>query len=247
MMAQAPTVLLLATFGLEVVECGALARNADAGGRSEAAVLLSRVESRPEVERAAEILSTKVRFLEKRYGEVAPDVEHKRRVVEVLRSVRPDIVITQDPEHSFEDLDPDRRPAMTLYLEALALAGRDWQVEACGGWAPHSARVVYYMTPRQPNCIIDVALAWERKQRALAELGSQLAFSGQTFRRLFGAGLRALLPEEASMDDTGVGLALHHHLDRAFHLYHGAGHHGRFLLAEPYRRQDLFHLDTLVV
>lgn len=46
--------------------------------------------------------------------------------------------------------------------------------------------------------------------------------------------------------DAGVGLALHHQLDRAFHLYHGAGH-GRFLLAEPYRRQDLFHLDTLVV
>ncbi len=49
------------------------------------------------------------------------------------------------------------------------------------------------------------------------------------------------------MDDAAVGLAVHRELDRAFHLFHGAVHHGRFLLAEPYRRQDPFHLETLVV
>ena len=171
---DAVTVLLLATFGLEIVEAGgALALNAARGGRSEVAVLLARPESRPQIERAAAILSTGVRFLDGKYGEIEPSVDLKRRIVTVVREVRPDIVITQDPEHSFADLDPDRRPAMILYLEALALAGRDWMVAECGGHAPHAVRTLYYLRPRQPNFVVNVAPVWERMKQALAELGGQ--------------------------------------------------------------------------
>ena len=247
-MADGPVILLLATFGLEIVECGgALAINADRGGRSEAAVLLARPESRPQIERAAAILSTGVRFLDGRYGEIEPSVELKRRVVSAVREVRPDIVITQDPEHSFHDLDPDRRPAMILYLESLALAGRDWMVPECGGYNPHSVRTIYYMTPLHPNCVVDVAAAWERKRGALAELGNQLAFSGQVYRRMFGDRLAALVPEHAALDDAALGRAVHDQLDRAFYLFHGPLSHGRFLLAEPYRREGSFHLEALIV
>src|SRR3989304_1003515 len=108
---DAVTVLLLATFGLEIVEAGgALALNAARGGGSEAAVLLSRPESRPQIERAAAILSTGVRFLDGRYGEIEPSVDFKRRIVTVVREGRPDNSLTQDPEHSFADLDPDPPP-----------------------------------------------------------------------------------------------------------------------------------------
>ncbi|HEV8339743.1 MAG TPA: GlcNAc-PI de-N-acetylase [bacterium] len=241
------TILLLATFGLEIVECGgALAGNADRGGRNEAAVLLVRSESRSQVERAAAILSTGVRFLEGRYGEIEPSVEMKRTLVGVIRAVRPDIVITQDPEHSFDDLDPDRRPAMILYLEALALAGRDWQVEEAGGAPPHAVQTIYYMTPSRPNCLVDVAPAWERKGQALAELRSQLTFSGQTFRRLLGKDLGLLVPGHATMDDLSLGTAAHRELDRAVQLYHGLPSHGQFALAEAYRRHGPFHLETLI-
>ncbi len=241
-------VLLLATFGLEIVECGAaLAANADRSGHSEAAVLLARPESRTQIERAGKILSTKVRFLEGRYGEIEPSVELKRRLVAVLREIRPDVVITQDPEHSFDDLDPDRRPAMILYLEALALAGRDWQVEETGGREPHSVHAIYYMTPHRPNCVVDATPTWERKRRALAELRGQLAFSGQAYRRLLGAALGAVVPGHAELDDLALGKAMHAELDRAVLLSHGLPSHGRFALAEPYRRQGLFHLETLAV
>jgi LmbE family N-acetylglucosaminyl deacetylase len=242
------TILQLATFGLEVVEAGgALALNADRGGRSEAAVLLARPEARSQVEAAGEILGTRVRFLEARYGEVEPSVDLKRRIVTVLREVRPDIVITQDPEHSFADLDPDRRPAMILYLEAVALAGRDWQVAECGGHEPHVVRTLYYMTPHAPNCVVDVAPVWARKQQALGRLGSQLTFSGSFFRRMLGESLAHLVPDYASADDRTLGEAVHRELDRAYHLYWGVPSHGRFLFAEPYRRQGPFHLETLVL
>ncbi len=241
-------ILALATFGLEVVECGgALAINADRGGRSEAAVLLARTESQPQIARASNVLGVRIRFLDGTYGEIEPSVDLKKRLVAVIREVRPEIVITQDPEHSFHDLDPDRRPAMILYLEALALAGRDWQVEACGGHAPHLVRTIYYLTPHRPNCVVDVAPVWDRKRRALAELSGQLAFSGQMYRRMFGEGLAALRADHAELDDVALGRAIHHDLDRAFHLYHGPVSHGRFVLAEPYRREGAFHLETLIV
>ena len=245
---DAVTVLLLATFGLEIVEAGgALALNAARGGRSEAAVLLSRPESRPQIERAAAILSTGVRFLDGRYGEIEPSVDLKRRIVTVVREVRPDIVITQDPEHSFADLDPDRRPAMILYLEALALAGRDWMVAECGGHALHAVRTLYYLRPRQPNFVVNVAPVWERMKQALAELGGQMAFSGRIFRETLGVGLEHLVPGSASMDDRALGLAAHVELERAILLSHGIAHHGRFVLAEPYRREGTFHLESLVI
>lgn len=241
------TTLLLATFGMEVVECGgALALNARRGGRSEAAVLLSRAESRPQVERAAGILSTKARFLDGRYGEIEPSVELKQRIAGVIREVRPDIVITQDPDHSFHDLDPDRRPAMILYLEALALAGRDWMIAECGGWPPHTVPAIYYLTPEHPNCVLDVTPVWDLKERAMTELGSQMAFSGQVYRDRFREALGTILPDHARMDDATLGRAVHRETDRAFHLYHGIAGHGRFVLAEPYRREGGFQLTSLM-
>jgi LmbE family N-acetylglucosaminyl deacetylase len=242
------TILALATFGLEVVECGgALTLNVDHGGRSEAAVLLARAESRPQITRAGETLNTPVRYLDGTYGEVEASVEMKRRIVSVVREVRPDIVITQDPEHSFHDLDPDRRPAMILYLEALALAGRDWKIQECGGHAPHVVRTIYYMTPHHPNCVVDVAPVWDRKERALDALSGQLAFSGQMYRRMFGEALAAIAPDHAGLDDAALGRRMHREIDRAFHLYYGPPSHGRFMLAEPYRRDGAFQLDRLIV
>ena len=240
--------LLLAVYGMEVVEAGgALARNADAGGRSFAHVLLSRPESRPEVRRAAEHLSVEVSFGEVRMGEVAADRPSKLALVRVLREARPDVVITQDPEHAQHDLDPDRRPAMTLLLESLALAGRAFGAEEMPDLAPLPLPTIYHMTPERPNCVVDVRPVWERKERAMDELRSQMAFSATHFARtLTGDDLEELVPGWHGMEDPYVrGRALHRALDRAGHVHAGAGGHGRLALAEAYRREGPFALDGL--
>jgi LmbE family N-acetylglucosaminyl deacetylase len=130
---------MLASFGLEIVECGGtLALHVQAGDDVYAAVLLSRPESRPQVTAAAKILGIgDVEFLGFPYGGWTLDVASKQKIVELVRRVRPDIVITQDPHHAQHDLDPDRRLIALLYTESFALAGRDWHFEACGGHAPH--------------------------------------------------------------------------------------------------------------
>ncbi|MCD5407743.1 GlcNAc-PI de-N-acetylase [Candidatus Bipolaricaulota bacterium] len=241
------TVLLLATFGLEVVECGgALALNARRGGVSHAAVLLCREEMRPQVREAAELLGVEVEFLDFAYGHVAPDVPSKKRIIQVIRRVKPDIVITQDPEHCVTDLDPDRRQAMILYLEAIALASRDFAVEELG-LPPHPISTIYYMMPAHPNCVVDISPVWELKERALEKLEVQLRFTASVLKgRLSQDALRRLLPGVDPADDLAVGRALHREMDRAVSLYHGlAGHGSRAALAEPYRREGPFTLDRL--
>lgn len=242
-------ILLLATFGMEIVECGgALAKNIQAGGTSYAAVVLARSESRPNIQAACRVLGVDVRFLDFAYGDVTVDAASKKALVQVIRQVRPDIVICQDPEHSFDDLDPDRRQAMILYLESIALASRDDALDEMPGLKPHSIPTVYFMTPSRPNCIVNVADVWDLKEKAMGQLRTQMAFSGQVLQERLGeAGVRALVGANTTWkDDTDLGTLLHREMDRAFHLYHGLLTHGNFALAEPYRRLGNFHFEHLV-
>jgi len=241
---------MIATYGMEIVECGgALAKNVQAGGQSHAVVVLAGEKSRPFILKASEVLGVKTQFLDMKSGEVGPDVESKLKLVKVIREVRPDIVICQEPEHSFEDLDPDRRQAMILYLEALALASRDWELDKTPGLQPHPIPTIYYMTPHHPNCIVNVAPVWHLKEKAMAELKTQMAFSAQVLRgRVGDQAIQALLGEGVTWeDDVDLGIKLHRQMDRAFHIYHGLLTHGNYALAEPYRRADMFHLELLTV
>lgn len=243
------TLLLLGVYGMEVVECGGvLAKNARAGGTSFASIMLARAQTRPQVEEAAEELGVEMRFLDFDYGDVRVDVPSKQRLIRVIRETRPDLIITQDPEHAQHDLDPDRRPAMTLILESVALAARDFCVEELGGLPPHPIPTLYYMTPHAPNCIVDVSDVWDLKERAMDRLESQMQFSGRLFPSYYSeAHLRFLVPAWDDLpDDYARGREVHRQLDRVTHLHNGLGGHGRFAVAESYRREGKFHLQQLL-
>lgn len=241
---------MLASFGLEIVECGGtLALHVNAGDEVHAAVLLSRPESRPQVREAASILGIPdVDFLEFPYGEWTVDVQWKERIVSLVRRVQPDIVITQDPHHAQHDLDPDRRLIALLYTEAFALAGRDWHVEACGGHEPHLVKNIYYMTPEHPNCIVEISETFELKQKALATLGSQLEFSAQMIERIASqSALRHMLDNYDEIKDNkrDLGLALHRQFDKALALSNGLAGHSGVVMGEAYRREGVFKLNKL--
>lgn len=244
------SILMMATFGMEIVECGgALARHVQAGAKVTAAVAMARSEAQPQITQAAQVLGVEdVRFLGWSYGTVDLSRESKLKLVRLIREVRPSIFICQDPEHVQHDLDPDRRTFMLLYLESLALAGRDWEEEAAGGFAPHQVPHIYYMTPEHPNCIVEISSVIELKERAMAELKTQLEFSGEFRRRLHSEELlRRLLPEydEVKTDNEALGRALHRQTDRALALYHGLAGHSGATLGEAYRREGPFVLDYL--
>lgn len=243
-------VLMLASFGLEIVECGGtLALHAQAGDDVHAAVLLSRPESRPQVREACDILGIpEVEFLEFPYGEFTLDVPWKEQIVSLVRRVKPDIVITQDPHHAQHDLDPDRRIIALLYTESFALAGRVWHIEECGGYDPHLVPNIYYMTPEHANCVVEISTTFELKQQALATLGSQLEFSAEMIEKKTSTeALRHMLDnyDEIKENKRDLGLALHTQFDLALALTHGLAGHSGIVMGEAYRREGVFKLDKL--
>lgn len=181
-------------------------------------------------------------------GEVEVDVPSKKTLVRAIRKAKPDIVITQDPEHSYHDLNPDRRLAMLLILESIVLASRDYAVEELGGLRPHPVPTLYYMTPHHPNCIVDISDVWDLKETAMDKLESQMTFSGQTFPAYYRENhLRLIVPNWNQLEtDHARGREVHRQLDRATQLHNGAGNHSHFALAEAYRRDGRFHLDSLI-
>ena len=242
-------VLLLGVYGMEMVECGgALAVNARGGGESYASIMLAGRQMQENCLKAAKILGVKkVFFNEFQRGEVDLRHEYKIALIKVIRETKPDIVITQDPEHILQDLDPDRRPAMTLILEALALASRDYALDETPGLGPHSIPKIYYMSPVNPNCTINVAEVWDLKEKGMDVLASQMEFSGKHFEtNLSAKELEILAPGFADMESYyQKGRTVHSAIDKALHMFYGIGGHGNFALAEPYRFEGKFEFTEL--
>lgn len=241
-------VLMMASYGLEIVECGgAIARAFAAGDTVSAAVLMCREESKPQVRRAAEVLGIdRVEFLDVPFGEVSFHGDHKVKVVELIRRNKPDVMIMQDPEHAQHDLDPDRRVIAMLYAEAMAVAGRDWRLEECGGHDPHPIPTIYYMTPENPNCVVELGDALPLKLRALEELSSQNSFSAEHWlRHTTSEILKQVVPAWNDDDLETLGREGQKAFFTALALSHGLASHSGAVLGEPYRREGTFVLDRL--
>ena len=241
-------ILMMASYGLEIVECGgAIGRALAAGDAVHAAVLMCREESKPQVARAAAVLGVDhVDFLDVPFGEVEFHGETKYKVVELVRRTRPDVIIMQDPEHAQHDLDPDRRVIATLYAESLAIAGRDWRIEECGGHDPHPIPTIYYMTPEQPNCVIEIGDALPLKLRALEELSAQNVFSAEHWlAHTTPEILRSVVPAWTDDDPATLGREGQKALFTALALAHGLASHSGAVLGEPYRREGAFVMDRL--
>ncbi|MBY6185855.1 PIG-L family deacetylase [Marinobacter hydrocarbonoclasticus] len=243
-------ILFIGVYGMEMVECGgALAINARNGGHSFASVMLAREEMKAQLRRAASVLGVeRVDFNDFERGGIDLRHEYKLTLVKVIRETRPDIIITQDPEHSFDDLDPDRRPAMLLILEAIALAGRDFGLDAMPELAPHPVPTIYYMSPKNPNCCVSLAEVWQQKEEAMDCLAAQMTYSGEHFtERLSAAEQLAIHPHFSDLPMQQRGREVQRAMDRALYLHTGLVCHSRYALAEPYRRHGMMELPALMV
>lgn len=93
------------------------------------------------------------------------------------------------------------------------------------------------MTPHQPNCIVDISDVWTLKETGMDQLESQMTFSGQAFPTYYREEhLRLLTPNwDELTTDYARGREVYRQIDRATHLYNGAGNHSYYVLAEAYR------------
>ena len=132
---------------------------------------------------AATVLGVEeVRFLNYPDGYLTPDINLRRDITRVIRTVRPDVLVTCDPQTLFTANGglnhPDHRAAGQATLDAVFPAARDhlnfielWKDEKL---EPHIVREVWVCGTLQPDIILDVSETWEIKIRALFEHKSQI-------------------------------------------------------------------------
>lgn len=240
-------ILLLGVYGMELVECGgALLKNAKSGGVSHASMLFCGEQMRKDLAKSAKILQTTVEYLNMDSGAVTGSREERLKIATVIRKFKPDIIITQDPEHCVSDLDPGRRPVMNMILEGIALAGRNYAVEECGGYPPHGHASIYYMSPANPNCLIDIFDVWDEKCAAMDCLESQLEFCGRLYDRTDREQMKKIVTEWDSLTTPlEKGTAAKRVFDKAYYMYHGSTGHYDVVFSEAYRREGCFIFDYL--
>ena len=232
--------LILASYGMEIVECGGTAMvHVDQGWEVHSAVVLCRPENKGYVEEAAMHMGITVEFLEYRMGEMGLTKEDRAPLIRAIRRYRPSTVVLYDPEHSWTDLDPERRVLSLLFLEALSLCGRDTFPEL---GQPHTVGSVYYMSPERPNCVVDITSKHRRKMEALAMLRYQMERSGSDLMQRYGGSVFEALDARDPGDDYGRGLFLLGMGETGHSLHFGLGEPGSRPLVERFRKGGLFVL-----
>ena len=153
-------------------------------GSSDPAVTPEQLVATREAEQraACAVLGVKdVVFLRKSDATLVPDLDLRRDITRVIRQLRPDVVICQDPTSMFVGTGylnhPDHRAAGQATLDAIYPAARDrmtYPELLAEGLEPHKVREVYVGGTQEPNIWVDITDYFETKVAALRAHVSQV-------------------------------------------------------------------------
>jgi LmbE family N-acetylglucosaminyl deacetylase len=121
-----------------------------------------------------------VHFLDREDGTLVPDLNLRCDVVRIIRQVKPDVLVTCDPQNLFATYGinhPDHRAAGQAVLDAVfPAAGNELFFPELlkEGLQPHMPKEVWTSLTMQPNVVLDVTDMWDTKVRALKEHKSQI-------------------------------------------------------------------------
>ena len=133
-------------------------------------------------------------------GAVGTAAEHRLAVVEVLRELRPRVVLAP----YVEDRHPDHAAAGRLAREASFLAG----VAKIGTGAAHRVGALYhYMlhAPFDPSFLVDVSEVWEAKMNAVGAYRSQ--FGPGSAMEIGGSRFLEMVESRATFYGAMIGVA----------------------------------------
>jgi LmbE family N-acetylglucosaminyl deacetylase len=131
---------------------------------------------------ACEVLGVgDVLFLHYEDAMLVPDLAMRRELVRVIRRLRPDVVVCQDPTVRWVEQDylnhPDHRAAGEATLDAVYPAARDrmtFPELLAEGLEPHKVREVYLAGAKDPDVAIDITDHLETKLASLRAHASQM-------------------------------------------------------------------------
>ncbi|MBI2545124.1 MAG: PIG-L family deacetylase [Candidatus Aenigmarchaeota archaeon] len=113
-------------------------------------------------------------------GEVENTPKLRKKIVEVIRLVKPDVVMTFDPAHKYDNyarLHPDhRRTAETVFDVLYPAVGNDSYYPELikKGFKPHTVKEAWFFGSDNPTDYIDITKTIKTKLQALREHKSQV-------------------------------------------------------------------------
>lgn len=176
---SAGTVATLTGHGVDVAYC--LVTSGDAGGDDSSHTKEERTSFREAEQRAAalEVGVTNLTFLRWPDGQVEPTLLLRREIARVIRTHRPDLVITQSPERNWERIrasHPDHLAAGEATLRAVYPDARNphsFPELVREGFEPHTVETVW-LSGNQPTMVVDITKVFDRKLAALQSHESQV-------------------------------------------------------------------------
>ncbi len=142
---------------------------------------------------AAKVLGVnEVQFLNYPDGGLFPDLNLRKAVTRIIRQVKPDIVITCDPQNIFMGdyriNHPDHRAAGQAVIDAVFPAARDHlyfpELMTEEKLEPHIVKELWVSLPVNPNVKLDVTEYWDQKIQAILQHKSQIADTSELIQRM---------------------------------------------------------------
>lgn len=165
--------------GREVAYCIVTSGNKGSGDRTMTPERLAGIRAE-EQRNAARVLGVeRVAFLGYPDGEVEDTRDLRRDVAREIRRVRPDLVICQNPNRTYNlgASHRDHRTVGGVVLDCVYPLARDHLAfpELLPEFEPHKVREVYVMQWNQPHLVNDITEVMDLKIKALACHASQFA------------------------------------------------------------------------
>jgi LmbE family N-acetylglucosaminyl deacetylase len=134
-----------------------------------------------EQQAAANVIGAQaVHWLDRPDGYLVPDIDLRREIVRVIRRLKPDILVTCDPQTLFATYGinhPDHRAAGQVVLDAVfpAAGNQEYFPELLKeGLQPHMPKEVWCSLTNQANVVLDVTDTWPIKMEALLHHKTQI-------------------------------------------------------------------------
>ncbi len=134
---------------------------------------------RREQRAAADVLGVKdLFFLGYPDGDLYPSLELRGRLIEIIRTVKPKIVMTLDAWLPYE-IHPDHRVTGLMASEATVFAGMPnfYKEQILSGIEAHKPDFILLFATDSPNLFIDIAKHVDKKAEAIMRHESQLSLS----------------------------------------------------------------------
>jgi LmbE family N-acetylglucosaminyl deacetylase len=137
---------------------------------------LARIREEEELAAARRLGVAETVFLRGADGELMPDLVLREKIVRMIRTFRPDVIITHDPFRPYA-LHPDHRAVGFATIDAVYPTARDphyFPEHLRAGLEPHKTAEIWFFNAEHPDLYVDITSTIDLKLEALRAHVSQV-------------------------------------------------------------------------